>query len=630
MKTKGKPKPSIYQPLPPGPYIRLLTLEAGHGDQMIFSRLEIVRLDEALDFEAISYVWGSKKARRTIFCNNVHMRLTQNLLAALRRIRHPSKPRVVWADAICINQDDNTEKGHQVASMGRVYSQARRVLIHMTGEDEGHAPQVASLVTDVDLMVRLTLKDIGHKYNDFPWPDQRMKQVVEEDDRWYSLGILSCQPWFRRGWVVQEAGLAQQATILWGPRTEIDWHKYMRCVAWALFRAKFAIGASSVGAFVGHEELYFDRHRGELRAYMPMLFVMDPLTTALQRTRFLHFTDPKDRVFALSDLARNGRPWSDHSDGGKSPFIPLIVEPKYDESAEDVYTDLARQYLQKRGVLILRFTGHTKRTLLESKVPSWVPRWDMKAGRVVSLWSSSMPLLPEPPPDAVTARNSPYLGRFMDEKTLVVRGVLFDTVNDLQLFNCREPRGGAQVDVLWFWRSVLGRKRGKIFNTFDIALNFLTTLTAGYQTGEWAEHWVALDAYCTFLTRWAEGASDLPGDVQPQRPAPALQRAINIKCRDRCLFWTGRGYFGNGPYLAQKGDVLCIIFGCFQPFLLRPMVKGTKLACPQYRLVGEVTLTGTRRVPAASGVGSWFPIFGSQASKDWVRWGLQEQDIYIC
>lgn len=522
--TKYKQKPSMYQPLPPGPFTRVLTLEPGHGDQMIFGRLEIVELDEALDFEAISYVWGSKRKRKTIFCNEVPTRLTQNLLEALRRIRHPSKPRVVWADAICINQDDNAEKGHQVAFMGQIYSRARRVLIHMAGEDEGHAPRVASLVADVECMVRLTLKDIGHGCRHFPWPDQKMRKVAMEDSRWASFAILSQQPWFQRGWVTQEAGLAQSATILWGPRTEIDWQMYMRCMSWLKFRALSVGTMYGVKSSACHDVLYFHQRRDELRAYRDTGIGIDTLLSVLTSACYVCFTDPRDRIFAFSDLAQHVRRWSGHPDDHKSPFSPLIIEPNYTKSKEDVYTDLARQYLQKRGVEILQCIQHTEHTLLDNNVPSWAPRWDRGMWHAGVGWGSPGLLLPEPPPSLVAARPS-YLGDFMDEKILVARGVIFDKVTGSQLrFNPEEPSRYrySQIDVFAFWRAMLSRKRGEAFDTYDLASKFLETLATGGIFGDWVEEWAARDQYCTFLTRWAEGTEGLQGDVEPEQLATPI------------------------------------------------------------------------------------------------------------
>lgn len=53
-----------------------------------------------------------------------------NLDCALRHIRiHAPKGLWIWIDALCINQDDITERNHQVALMAGIYSPAGQVVI---------------------------------------------------------------------------------------------------------------------------------------------------------------------------------------------------------------------------------------------------------------------------------------------------------------------------------------------------------------------------------------------------------------------------------------------------------------------------------------------------------------------
>lgn len=295
-KRKGRrheETPSIYQPLPRGHFTRVLVLEPGIGNQMIFGKLEVIDIDDNPDFEAISYVWGSRKKQRTIFCNKVAIKITQNLYEALRRIRNPSEQRTVWADAICINQNDVAERGHQVAFMGHLYSRAQRVLIHIAGNDEGHAACAASLVADVDTMVHITLKDIGPGFDHFPRTDSKIKRVAMEDSRWFSLGVLNDQPWFSRGWVIQEAGLAQDASIIRGDQTMIDWQAFMRCCVWYLFRLRTAHVTISVPLPFCHDRFYLHRNPGEFSAYGRPQSSAPPLLALLYfASAKASFTDP--------------------------------------------------------------------------------------------------------------------------------------------------------------------------------------------------------------------------------------------------------------------------------------------------------------------------------------------------
>jgi hypothetical protein len=80
-------------------------------------------------YEALSYVWGSEDKPRTVSVNERELGVTQNLLAALHRLRNRQFSRIIWVDAICINQNDIQEKEHQIGFMAVVYAKASRVLV---------------------------------------------------------------------------------------------------------------------------------------------------------------------------------------------------------------------------------------------------------------------------------------------------------------------------------------------------------------------------------------------------------------------------------------------------------------------------------------------------------------------
>lgn len=53
----------------------------------------------------------------------------EELRASLRYLRETDSRRILWVDAICINQKDFNERGHQVGIMRDIYSKAPQVLI---------------------------------------------------------------------------------------------------------------------------------------------------------------------------------------------------------------------------------------------------------------------------------------------------------------------------------------------------------------------------------------------------------------------------------------------------------------------------------------------------------------------
>ncbi|KAL5468580.1 hypothetical protein PMIN07_002639 [Paraphaeosphaeria minitans] len=55
-------------------------------------------------YECLSYVWGSVEDKQTIQVDDAELAVTKNLDGALRRLRDPDLNRILWVDAVCINQ----------------------------------------------------------------------------------------------------------------------------------------------------------------------------------------------------------------------------------------------------------------------------------------------------------------------------------------------------------------------------------------------------------------------------------------------------------------------------------------------------------------------------------------------
>lgn len=190
---------------------RILELQPGEKEAPIVCNLIHARLNTQPAYEAVSYVWGSSEKPIPIDCEGKRLSITENLKDALVRVRLLDRPRRVWADSVCIDQDNLDEKGHQVQSMGKIYSNASRVLICLGKDEEGHAPKAMSLVKDVSNMVAKTLPECEQAYDSFP--DLDPDDPWFQDDRWPAYNSLFSRPWFDRGWVLQEVALAQDAVV---------------------------------------------------------------------------------------------------------------------------------------------------------------------------------------------------------------------------------------------------------------------------------------------------------------------------------------------------------------------------------------------------------------------------------
>lgn len=115
--------------------------------------------DDMIDsYTALSYVWGSSTEVIEIHIDDKSLHVTPNLDAALRHLRDHTRRRLVWADAICINQQDNSEKGKQVSQMGEVYKMARRTVIYL-----GESTELSEMYFE-DLAQRKSRSDDSPKF----------------------------------------------------------------------------------------------------------------------------------------------------------------------------------------------------------------------------------------------------------------------------------------------------------------------------------------------------------------------------------------------------------------------------------------------------------------------------------
>jgi heterokaryon incompatibility protein (HET) len=96
-------------------------------------------------YEALSYVWGSEDTPRSIIIDNQNFKITQNLYMALSHLQDHSMCRVIWVDAVCINQTDEKEKEHQIQFMSEIYAQASRVIVWL-GEAQDDSEQALEAI----------------------------------------------------------------------------------------------------------------------------------------------------------------------------------------------------------------------------------------------------------------------------------------------------------------------------------------------------------------------------------------------------------------------------------------------------------------------------------------------------
>ena len=176
--------------------------------------------------------WGVEPPSTTIIVNSQAISVRKNLGAALQQLQQDDRSMSVWADALCINQDDNQEKLHQVQLMSRVYEDSDEVLVWL-GPEEDHSDTAMTRLEDIGRKaIEAGIQDFRASTDMQNWfqpvVDERLRKLkvslnrLAEDeglDLFESTVVpLSKRAYWSRVWVLQEFSVPRTMTILCGKR----------------------------------------------------------------------------------------------------------------------------------------------------------------------------------------------------------------------------------------------------------------------------------------------------------------------------------------------------------------------------------------------------------------------------
>jgi hypothetical protein len=102
---------------------------------------------------------------------------------------------MVWADQICINQDDSDERAEQVKFMNSIYHHANRVLVWLGQDEDDEAEKAFVLVNSLAEM----LKDTA-QLEKFTKDYTIDKLKLSSKESWAPMKYLTRLPWVRESW----------------------------------------------------------------------------------------------------------------------------------------------------------------------------------------------------------------------------------------------------------------------------------------------------------------------------------------------------------------------------------------------------------------------------------------------
>ncbi|CAK7216792.1 hypothetical protein SCUCBS95973_002926 [Sporothrix curviconia] len=283
--------------------------------------------DEVHLYEALSYVWGSVDNPQTIDVvspipgsDPPHaLSVTANLHIALKHLRNRHVERLLWIDAVCIDQLNNDEKAQQIQMMAKVYNRAHRVVVWL-GESSDDGDKALCEIRDA------ASRQHGREVV--------MKRINTDNDD--AVPKLLERDWFQRIWILQEAAAARSVVVKCGAG-EIDGYVFWSGLN-ALDPYQHAPDLRNlippIAALIAGANF---RPRYESPAGRPFTLQISPIAHLIDRFHIRKATVPLDKVYALlgmrSDTAARDDLVVDYRVPWKDLFAKVVRLATSDDAA---------------------------------------------------------------------------------------------------------------------------------------------------------------------------------------------------------------------------------------------------------------------------------------------------------
>jgi Heterokaryon incompatibility protein (HET) len=602
--------------------IRLLQIRRGHTLSTIECDFLYVHLHSTGEYAALSYTWQQQARSVPMLVNGTMVLVSENLYLALLHLRKRGCTRL-WADALCINQDDHREQESQVQQMKEIYQQASVVVAWL-----GDANHLSMQAFDAFHGMIEQMDWLGNVPERIVDPDK----MASDPQKWVAISDILYRPWFRRTWIIQEVLASRQAFILCG--------KDVLCVDSFLTIVGSMLSANALSEIMSHHSKRHEISNGCMRVAIRQLGFLvkarlknirptsncefkHTLLNLLAETQLAEATKPQDKVYGILSLADDAGLLGFQE--SSSNWVPFRVD--YSLSEKRVFINVAKAILYTtKSLEILQFAG--KRTDEGGDLPSWVPNWatekphpvpchdplifDGRAGGEswrakrddsTNRWNHEH--------ERVTYYCSPSFTLGSND-TLIVRGIHFDTITAISKhgFPSLDEMQGADT------HSRTQESQEKLLNKMEHHLESLhdfiddctqmATKCSPYPTGENLRTalWRTLNGdttgktplgplphdghlsnirairpafafikekYLYLRSHTTDSLSEIAADLAVSHFEELVSQFNNPQkvCSSERFAITRKKYMGLVPRNTRVGDLICVMYGCEIPFTLR-------------------------------------------------------------
>lgn len=570
------------------------------------------------DFVTLSYTWGEPDQTETIILNDVQVRVGRNLahgLRVFRRLGYFSQNYMLWVDAVCINQDDDRERGVQVGMMRDLYAGSWTTVTFLgrASEESGKA---------IELLKTLARSRQERRC-------EKLKNKLQGDPghlgngRWLALQHLLQRPYWSRLWIVQEMALAPLNMVMFAGNDSITWKEVQEDL-WSIHTSNW---------YVKDACLAYDRRT--LRDAAGLTDQEANLGT--WNTENLHhitknlgrIAEKEDRdegYLSIDELLEVGNATISHFPVDKVYGLLAVIEPNiakeivvdYSISESTVFTRVSKLFVESTNNLeLLRSAGYWN-----AKTPSWAAEFSRKI-------PSRNKLAPKLPYQADKGTSADF--KFsMDLRSLTVKAVIVDSVRNIggrpysehdvspileqttQLKETYKPDASTRSA---FHRTLVGDRDGHLAEhyaprdgghmpLFNLPASFNDAMAIfdqrkwtefaiqGHRYKEWSDWRCSNDRLELGSGLGCLGnffSDEMPEDTPLQPLWHAFLRFRNM-ISGRRFVTTTRGNFGWVPEKPEEdvdtgtvaehvedikcGDLFCIVLGCSVPLVVRRREAG--------------------------------------------------------
>ena len=586
MGLEEKARLHIYRRLKSSGSFRLLIVHPGNLTAELHCELiQVQAVDRSFTrshaYEAVSWVWGGRRASEILRVHQsssvISLSIPSEVATLLKSLRRIDRSRALWIDYLCINLSDSDEKNRQVSIIPEIFRNATNVCIWLGESDEEstRAMQFAEHVTR-----------LGYH------GDEEMLTARN----WRTFNSLISRPWFWRRWVIQEVAYARRATVVCG-RHRIEFEDLANVIVLfheaeqATSRLTEIAGSKTMSKHIASDPLS-EFHQ------LPALQLIDLLSSTVRRDgngKIASQTSlgelvvlctsfetgmPQDAVYSLLGLAKDSERFLrkygiDYSKPTADVFVDFVYHVLTTTTSPEVLDIICKPWAPKLSSNKIVLSNGQK------ICPSWVRDVSHLAfGKQRNLMTEvvylrrinadplvGLPLRPIYAAGLTGSKPSVIFRSTSSYYSICPNGLQISKIGALE-----KPAYSGQLPRKWL------EMGGWEHETQTLPEDFWRTLVADRDHQGKAPALFYLSCCQELFKIWPQASTLLSTDIGDSWHAAGLtERKVLRRLRsviwNRRLMRTSEGWLGLAPRLAREGDLVCVLFGCSVPVILRRLPR---------------------------------------------------------